>query len=70
MKSIKELAAELNVNERTVRRHISKLNIRTQKQGTKQLIDADAQEMLKKAIADNRTIKTDNRTILRTVFTA
>ena len=53
MKSIKEFADELGVNERTVRRHISKLNIIPQKQGSKQLLNADAQELIKKAVVDS-----------------
>lgn len=52
MKSIKEFAEELEVSEKTISRHIQRLNLKTIRKGTKHLLDDDAQQLIRQSIAD------------------
>lgn len=52
MKSIKEFAKELGVSDKTISRHIKKLNITTHRHGNVKQLDSDAQEQLRKALTD------------------
>lgn len=62
MKSIKEFAKELGVSDKTISRHIKKLNITTHRHGNVKQLDSDAQEQLRKALTDITYNLTDNQT--------
>ena len=61
MKSIKEFAKELGVSDKTISRHIKKLNITTHRHGNVKQLDSDAQEQLRKALTDITYNLTDNQ---------
>lgn len=60
MKSIKELAKELGVSERTIRRYMDKLKVKAIKQGNKLQFDEDAQTILIKAVKNSFEKNIDN----------
>lgn len=54
MKTTKQVAEELQVTIRTIQRHVKRLKITPQKQGTESLLDENAVELIRKAIDDKR----------------